>query len=314
MCNYIAMSKPARLQVDPDTITDDDKPPQTGHTFNIWYLKWAGGDSSSRNTIKLKFRVNIKRDAGYTKAAEHTSPICLFFARGCCYRGRKCPYLHRLPKITDLRLPTQDCFGRDKTTDYRDDMGGVGLLGRRNRTLFVGGLHMGDDVDGVVSRHFLEFGAIDKIKVVYSKSCAFVTYKLEAEAQFAKEAMDAQSLDGNEVLSVRWANEDPNPNNQDLDSREVEQASMDAVRALLKDTEYSGSKKRPRVEKSDTKQPDADPAAEQPDINVADEAEDQEDGGILGAARVRLLKKIAGTKAPLPSPAPSLHLAGYSSD
>ena len=61
------LKRPARLQVDPETITDDDKPPQTGTVFNIWYLKWSGGDNT-RNLIKLKFRVNIKNDTGYTKA------------------------------------------------------------------------------------------------------------------------------------------------------------------------------------------------------------------------------------------------------
>lgn len=32
--------RPARVQVDPSTVREDDRPPQTGSTFNIWYLKW----------------------------------------------------------------------------------------------------------------------------------------------------------------------------------------------------------------------------------------------------------------------------------
>ncbi|SGZ50509.1 CIC11C00000004222 [Sungouiella intermedia] len=225
--------KPARLQVDPDSIPDDDRPPQSGHTFNIWYLKWAGGDSSTKNYVRLKFRVDVKRDSGYTKGVEHQSPICLFFARGCCYRGKKCPYLHRLPSDRDQRIPTQDCFGRDKTADYRDDMGGVGLLARPNRTLYVSGIHMNDHIEEILSSNFLEFGSIDKIKVLHGKGCAFVSYRLEAEAQFAKEAMDAQGLGENDVLSVKWANEDPNPNAQEDAKRILEEAAMETVKSLL---------------------------------------------------------------------------------
>ena len=126
--------KPARLQVDPETIPDDDKPPQTGNVFNIWFLKWSGGDSSNKNFTKLKFRVNIKKDSGYTRA-QSNAPLCLFFARGCCYLGKKCSYYHRLPKDTDYFIPTQDCFGRDKTSDYKDDMNGVGSFNKVNRTV-----------------------------------------------------------------------------------------------------------------------------------------------------------------------------------
>ena len=46
--------------------------------------------------------------------------------------------------------------------------------------------------------------------MLQGKGCAFVTMKTENQAQFAKEAMQSQSLveDSNEVLYVRWANED----------------------------------------------------------------------------------------------------------
>lgn len=32
--------RPARVQVDPSTVTEEDRPPQIGTVFNIWYLKW----------------------------------------------------------------------------------------------------------------------------------------------------------------------------------------------------------------------------------------------------------------------------------
>ena len=224
--------KPARLQVDPETITDDDKPPQTGNVFNIWFLKWSGGDSSTKNYTKLKFRVNIKKDSGYTRAPSN-APLCLFFARGCCYLGKKCSYYHRLPSDTDYFIPTQDCFGRDKTSDYKDDMNGVGSFTKVNRTIYIGGLHMDDKMDNTLTKHFQEFGSIDKIRVLHSKACAFVTFRTENEAQFAKEAMQNQSLDGNEVLNIRWANEDPNPEAQRQEKRRLEEVTVNTIKNLL---------------------------------------------------------------------------------
>lgn len=241
------LSRPARLQVDPDTIGDDDKPPQSGTVFNIWFLKWSGGDSSRKNFTKLKFRVNIKKDVGYTKASGQ-SPICLFFARGCCYLGKKCKYLHRLPTENDYFPPTQDCFGRDKTADYKDDMDGVGSFNRVNRTLYVGGLHSKDNMENVLTKHFQEFGSIEKIRVLYNKGCAFVTYRLEAEAQFAKEAMNAQLLDDDEVLNVKWASEDPNPEAQRQEQQRRENDAMKMVQNLLSDVPKEGSRKRKQVE------------------------------------------------------------------
>lgn len=224
--------KPARLQVDHDSIPDDDKPPQTGNVFNIWFLKWSGGDSSTKNYTKLKFRVNIKKDSGKTRAISK-APICLFFARGCCYLGKKCSYYHRLPIDTDYFIPTQDCFGRDKTCDYNDDMNGVGSFNKVNRTLYFGGLHMSDKMENILTKHFQEFGSIEKIRVLHNKACGFVTFRTENEAQFAKEAMQNQSLDGNEVLNIRWANEDPNPEAQRQEKRRLEEATINTVKSLL---------------------------------------------------------------------------------
>lgn len=239
--------RPARLQVDPESIPESDKPPQDGTAFNIWYLKWAGGDSS-RNFVKLEHRVNIKRDSGYTKG-DPKSPICLFFARGCCYLGKKCLYQHRLPISTDYFIPTQDCFGRDKTADYKEDMSGVGSFNRHNRTLYIGGLQMNNKIESILTKNFEEFGKIEKIRVLYNKGCAFITYHLEYEAQFAKEAMQNQSICENDVLNIKWANEDPNPEAQKQEKRRLEEVALNTVRDLLEK-----SSKRTKVH--EVKQPD----------------------------------------------------------
>lgn len=228
--------KSARLQVDPESIPDDDKPPQTGSVFNVWYLKWSGGDSSSNPYTKLNFRVNIKKDSGYTKA-KHSNYICLFFARGCCYLGKNCPYLHRLPTSEDYFMPTQDCFGRDKTSEYKDDMSGVGSFKKINKTLYIGGLTKtnNSNIQNILTKHFEEFGNIEKIKILFNKNCAFITYKLEYQAQFAKEAMQNQSILGDDILNIKWANEDPDPNSQKQKQNALEDEALNTVKKLLND-------------------------------------------------------------------------------
>merc|ERR1712000_716258 len=227
--------RPARPQVDPSTMKSEP-PPQTGTIFNIWYNKWSGGDREDKYLSKTAAagRCNIAKDTGYTRADKVTgSYFCLFFARGICPKGQECEYLHRLPGIHDMFNPNVDVFGRDKHSDYRDDMGGVGSFMRQNRTIYVGRIHVSDDIEGVVARHFAEWGQVERIRVLNSRGVAFITYVNEANAQFAKEAMAHQSLDHDEVLNVRWATADPNPMAQAREARRIEEQAADTIRRAL---------------------------------------------------------------------------------
>ncbi|KAL5351805.1 Pre-mRNA-splicing factor [Pseudogymnoascus australis] len=227
--------RPARPQVDPSTMTSEP-PPQTGTIFNIWYNKWSGGDREDKYLSKTHAagRCNIALDSGYTKATSVPgSFFCLFFARGLCPKGAECAYLHRLPGIHDMYSPNVDVFGRDKHSDYRDDMGGVGTFLRQNRTIYIGRIHVTDDIEEVVARHFAEWGPIERTRVLNTRGVAFVTYTTEANAQFAKEAMAHQSLDHEEVLNVRWATSDPNPMAQAREARSIEEQAAEAVRRAL---------------------------------------------------------------------------------
>jgi RNA recognition motif-containing protein len=141
--------------------------------------------------------------------------------------------LHRLPGIHDLFNPNVDCFGRDKFSDYRDDMGGVGSFMRPNRTVYVGRIHVTDDIEEIVARHFAEWGQVERIRVLNTRGVAFITYTNQANAEFAKEAMAHQSLDHEEVLNVRWATADPNPMAQAREARRIEEVAAEAVRRAL---------------------------------------------------------------------------------
>lgn len=251
----IRKKRPARPQADSAFV--EEPPLQTGTIFNIWYNKWSGGDRDDKySNTAAKGRCNIAKDAGYTKADKITgSYFCLWFARGLCPKGQDCQYLHRLPTIHDMFNPNVDCFGRDKHSDYRDDMGGVGSFMRQNRTIYVGRIHVTDDIEEIVARHFAEWGQIERVRVLNTRGVAFITYSNEANAQFAKEAMAHQALDHSEVLNVRWATADPNPMAQAREARRIEEQAAEAIRRALPESfiaEIEGrdpeSRKRRKVE------------------------------------------------------------------
>jgi hypothetical protein len=227
--------RPARPQVDPATFKTE-APPATGTIFNIWYNKWSGGDREDSYLSKTAAagRCNVAKDSGYTKADRTPgSYFCLFFARGICPKGVDCEYLHRLPTVTDMFPSNIDCFGRDKHSDYRDDMGGVGSFQRQNRTLYVGRIHVTDDIEEIVARHFQEWGEIERTRVLTARGVAFITYLNEANSQFAKEAMAHQSLDHTEILNVRWATVDPNPASAKREAARIEEQAAEAIRKAL---------------------------------------------------------------------------------
>jgi RNA recognition motif-containing protein len=89
-------------------------------------------------------------------------------------------------------------------------MGGVGAFTRDNKSLYIQGLKRNPNLEQVVKRHFGEWGELDSVRVIFDKNIAFVKYKLRAAAEFAKEAMQDQGLEGDEIIQIKWANEDPN--------------------------------------------------------------------------------------------------------
>ncbi|KAH3902123.1 related to Pre-mRNA-splicing factor CWC2 [Saccharomycodes ludwigii] len=234
------LKTPARVQVSRENLPSNI-PPQTGLIFNIWYNKWSHGASSNNSQGFLnKYRCNPQKDSGYTqgsikkfknKDATNTVYFCLYFAKGLCCKGSKCEYLHYIP-CKDMHLTTiaKDCFGRDKFSEYRDDMAGVGSFNKINKTLYIGGLSPQGTglpnntppyiLEAKLKQRFGEFGDLEYIRYLKEKNCCFIQYRYQSCAEFAKEAMSRQSLlDSDEEIVdgdisgiiVKWAKEDPNP-------------------------------------------------------------------------------------------------------
>jgi len=221
----VYLTKPARRQVAKGSGPVRQEFQDHSSDYNVWYHKKLGDRYQQEDRVKSATRCCIARDAGFTRAdkAGKDTYICLFFARGHCHHGAECTYHHRPPTIEDeMKLDiTHDVFGRERHRNYRDDMGGVGSFSRDNKTLYVSGLRRIPNLEDTITAHFMEWGELSYVKVVYDKAIAFVRYKLRCAAEFAKESMQDQALEGDEVLGMRWSNEDPNPEAKARDDAEL---------------------------------------------------------------------------------------------
>lgn len=218
------LTRPARKQKDQ---IESHKLQQTevNSEYNIWYGKYLGDRFEQRGFSKAPGRCVFATDVGWTQAMKRPDAfMCIHWARGTCAMGKECGWLHRPPTVGDqMRLPkSKDCFGRDRHATHRDDMSGVGNFMQDTRTLYCGRIKPlpHDENYEMVYRHFSEWGDLEEVRVIDKKSIAFVRYTHRIYAEFARECMMENCLDGDEILNVRWAYEDPNPKALEREKRE----------------------------------------------------------------------------------------------
>jgi hypothetical protein len=234
------MKRPARQQV-----TDSQKETaymEGNYDYNIWYDKFLTDRKQEKEKIPALHRCNPALDTGYTKAdlqeKDGGAFFCLYFAKGCCSEGVNCRYYHRVPtkcdaeKIENLR----DVFGRSRFANHRTDMGGVGSFTKECRSLCITDLKVVDTANPtkemvrIIYEHFSPWGEIEDVNFIQAKATCFIRYAHRSFAEFAKEAMIGQSLVGEEVLTVKWAYDDPNPINKKRSDRENENRFLLAAR------------------------------------------------------------------------------------
>ena len=267
------LTRRARKQHDPAVGPSRERAFDSNTRANAWYGASASRGGGRRQQPEAMTRCDAVLDSGRTRGddREETS-VCLHFARGRCSAGGECAFLHRLPTAADDARAslTHDVFGRDRHATHCADNGGVGSFSSQNvATLFAyygGAFPPRADAERVrvaVLADFLEWGPVSGVRVVPTKCVAFVTYAHRSAAEFAKEAMAGQTLrrlaattprargetagpagPEKRVLSVRWANEDPNPAARAAAKRAREETAVDAVARVLDDPRVAPERRR----------------------------------------------------------------------
>lgn len=188
--------------------------------YNIWYNMSASESRRDREMEAAKTRINVDEDVGWTRGEDAHEPyVCLYFARGCCQKGKECLRLHRLP---DARFDEglgiiHDCFGRTKKRDHNESMNGAGSFLKPTSTLYISGIPVeemladGKHVEVEIFKIFGEFGEVDHLRIFTHRCFGFIRFKLRAAAEFALAAMAGQTTGYGEVLQVTFALDDPNP-------------------------------------------------------------------------------------------------------
>lgn len=126
-----------------------------------------------------------------TVMQRNRAQLCSFFARGECNRGAECPYRHEMPQTGELAEQNI----RDRYYGINDPVARKMMrrLGERVKldppedpeikTLYVGNIEASwkeDDLREVFEKH----GEVTTIRIVHSKSCAFVTFATRQVSPF----------------------------------------------------------------------------------------------------------------------------------
>lgn len=234
------MKRPARQQV-----TDTRKETayiEGNYDYNIWYDKYLTDRKEEKEKIPAMYKCSPGLDTGFTRAdkleKEGSAYFCLYFAKGCCSEGVNCRYYHHVPtlkesnKIENLR----DIFGRSRFATALKDNGGVGLFTKECRSLNITDLKKVEtknpvkDMVRIIYENFSHWGEIEDINYIPIKNSCYIRYTHRCFAEFAKEAMMRQSLVGEEIISVKWAYEDPNPVADKLLRKEEENKFIQAYK------------------------------------------------------------------------------------
>ena len=238
------LARPARQQKDiAEAALNSAHHKEHSGTYNVWYGTYSGDTFRSKGGEKhaVVERCVVETDAGATKADAHgdnkSRSFCLHFAKGTCAKGAECHFFHRIPLPEDDHLvdDSVDCFGRERHAEHRDDMEGTGSFLKPSRTLYVGRLRKEDHggasgLERELWTQFGEWGELEAVNVIANKPIGFVRYRCRANAEFAREAMNLRSLGKHgDVMAVKWAHDDPNPEAQ----RQIEEADRRAVLLMV---------------------------------------------------------------------------------
>ena len=222
--------RPARKQAERDMSKIAYR--EGSESYNVWYHRYSGQRPDDAIRQAATSQCDPWLDSGWTLADSKNAeeaPYCMWFAKGSCSRGSNCRYKHRVPTREDDAKADQmvDVFGRERHSDHKNDMGGVGSFMKECRALYVSEIQLDRSQPDNVQRLeaqlwklFHPWGPIESIRVIPNRLIAFVKFEYRSAAEFAKVACANQPCGLSEAINVRWAFEDPNP-------RAAEQAIID---------------------------------------------------------------------------------------
>ena len=243
------MSRPARQQVK-DT-RKETAYIEGNYDYNIWYDKYLTDRKEEKEKIPAEHKCIPSLDTGYTRADKQekngSSYFCLFFAKGCCSEGVNCRYYHRVPTFEECEKieNSRDIFGRSRFYAPLKDNGGIGVFTKECRTIYVYDLKKVEtknpvkDMVRIIYENFSPWGEIENMNYIHVKSACYIKYSHRCSAEFAKEAMMRQSLVGEEILSIKWAFNETDPEMKKIREREEENLFVGAVQK--KAVEYQES-------------------------------------------------------------------------
>ena len=96
------------------------------------------------------------------------------------------------------------------------------------------------DMVKIIYDNFSPWGEIEDINYIPMKSVCYIRYAHRCFAEFAKEAMMKQSLVGEEILTVKWSYNDPNPMSEKILLKEEENKFIAAVKKKEEEEKGNG--------------------------------------------------------------------------
>ncbi len=227
------MKRPARRQI--KDIKKDTAYQEGNYDYNIWYDKYLTDRRNEQEKAPSLYKCDPELDTGYTRAdlmEKTTSYFCVYFARGCCAEGSKCRFYHRVPQPEDLihEENAKDVFGRTRHATIKEDRTGIGSFNRNCRAINICNMKVPEsagsqtrDTVKLLYDEFSKWGEIEDIKFYPHRAMANIKYTHRFYAEFAKEAMQDQSLGGTDVLLIKWhLEEDP----RSMKTKEQEQKEL----------------------------------------------------------------------------------------
>ncbi|KAL0236737.1 hypothetical protein PCE1_000135 [Barthelona sp. PCE] len=206
------VNRPAPQQIQASDLESTQQVEAEGHAYNIWTNRWIKHDwnPSSNKVFVNEYCLNLETDCGCTEGFKRRGQrfLCINFARGRCYKGDKCTYLHYPPFASFFtRIPRErDVFGRRRHLEDADIASAVGSMRRDCKTVaFINIDTKNKSFTDKLVRFCSKFAAIVGYTMNTELGVMFLTAESRIQAEFLKVAVRGQKLPTTKfIIEARW--------------------------------------------------------------------------------------------------------------